>query len=421
MDKILKFFEDYGLPGWLVPTIALLAVLAFVVPWGLVGDMLRSLIYLGPIFLVILLAVLIAEEWMGYVQTKRFFETPYVVLEVRLPAEITQSPVAMETALNSFYYTGEPATPYEKYVQGRIRPQFSLEIASLEGEVHFYIHTRAGLRNIIEAQLYSQYPGIEIVEVPDYVNRIQFDRTKMNLFGIEQTLQKPDPYPIKTYIDYGLHDQTKEEFKIDPLNGILEFFGSFGKGEYGFFQLIIRSHDPASDFIDSGQKLIKELNDKALEKPAGSTMPIFKPLSKDMQNKIEIITRNIGKKPFDAGIRILYLADNEHYNRDRQGGLPTMMRSFESHESNGFKPVFYTYKYKWQDPGGKKAEANKKDLFNAYRWRSYLNSPYTRPSFVLSSEEIATVWHLPGQVAKTPTLSRITSRRAEAPSNLPQG
>ena len=40
---------------------------------------------------------------------------------------------------------------------------------------------------------------------------------------------------------------------------------------------------------------------------------------------------------------------------------------------------------------------------------------------VFSAEELATVFHLPGQVALTPTLNRIGSTRSEAPANLPVG
>lgn len=423
LEKFLKFFDKYGLPGYFAPAVLLIIILVFVTPSDLYDGILSGFLFVGPPFLVLLLATLVAEEWMGYVIIRNFRKTPTMVLEVKMPVEITQSPVAMETVLNSFYSTGDPATPKDEFINGKINPQFSLEIVSLEGQVHFYIHGPAKWRNIIEAQLYAHYPGIEIVEVEDYVNLVKFDREKMNLSGIETALQKPDPFPIKTYVDYELAEQTKEEFKIDPINGILEFFGSLGKGEYGFLQLIIRSHADISGYQKEGKEEIKKLVEEATGKSEAekNDFSVFKPITKDVQTAIERVSRNLVKKPFDAGIRILYIGDNEHYNKDKTGGLPTMMRSFEDHGSNGFKPIFFSYKYWIQDPSGKKAEANKRILFDAYRWRSYLAPPYTRPNYVLSSEEVATVWHLPGQVAKTPGLTRITSRRGEAPSNLPQG
>lgn len=422
IEKFIKWFDDYGYPGWFAPGILLLLVLGLALSIGFLTDLPRAFITVGPIFFVVLMAWLLSEEWMGYVIVRNFRGTPYVLLEVRTPVEITQSPLAMETALNAFYSTGEPATPKDQYLGGKLNPQFSLEIVSLEGEVHFYIHTQAKWRNVIESHLYGHYPGIEIVEVPDYVDRIRFDRTKMNLWGVENTLQKPDAYPIKTYIDFGLEKETKEEFKIDPLNSVLEFFGTLGKGEYAFLQLIIQSAD-VKEFQAGGEEQIKKLVEKATGKAKDKELDFsaFRPITKDIQTAIERIGRNIAKKPFKAGIRGLYLADLEHYDSTRHSGMPTILRSFEDHASNGFKPVFFTYKFKISDPTGKKAEKNKKTLFDAYRWRSYISPPYSRPTFILSAEEVATVWHLPGAVAATPTLTRITSRRAEGPANLPRG
>jgi hypothetical protein len=37
----------------------------------------------------------------------------------------------------------------------------------------------------------------------------------------------------------------------------------------------------------------------------------------------------------------------------------------------------------------------------------------------MTTEELATIYHFPGDVSKTPTLSRITAKKAEPPANLP--
>jgi hypothetical protein len=41
------------------------------------------------------------------------------------------------------------------------------------------------------------------------------------------------------------------------------------------------------------------------------------------------------------------------------------------------------------------------------------------PTFVLNVEELATLWHFPGQILKVPTLERIESKEAAPPTNLP--
>jgi len=40
-------------------------------------------------------------------------------------------------------------------------------------------------------------------------------------------------------------------------------------------------------------------------------------------------------------------------------------------------------------------------------------------TFVLNIEELATIWHFPGQILKVPTLERIESKEASPPPNLP--
>jgi hypothetical protein len=38
---------------------------------------------------------------------------------------------------------------------------------------------------------------------------------------------------------------------------------------------------------------------------------------------------------------------------------------------------------------------------------------------VLSTEELATLYHFPGAIAATPSINRIPSKKSEAPANLP--
>jgi len=39
--------------------------------------------------------------------------------------------------------------------------------------------------------------------------------------------------------------------------------------------------------------------------------------------------------------------------------------------------------------------------------------------FIMNTEELATIYHFPGEVSKTPSLSRISAKKAEPPTNLP--
>ena len=61
-----------------------------------------------------------------------------------------------------------------------------------------------------------------------------------------------DFLPIKTYVDYGLDKDPKEEYKTDPITQILEVMGSLGKGEHMWYQVLIQDES-----VYSGKKMPK--------------------------------------------------------------------------------------------------------------------------------------------------------------------
>ena len=389
---------------------------------------LRTLWDTAYIWLPIVLIVTFGELWLRYIRLRQRINTPHTLLEIRFPLDIKRSPLAMETILNVMYHTGEPGTWWDNLIEGRYRPEFSLELASLEGEVHFYMRCRSKFKTQLESQIYSQYPNVEVVEVEDYAAKIQYDEHTMKLFGLEQKLEKLDAYPIKTYVDFGLDREQEEEYQVDPMNSIVEFMGSLGKGEYCFLQIIVRSHVPEKKV--SGEKGLQDWQygarkevDRLLRRDPKTHVPLHQgdTFSDEEKRIADAIIRNIGKKPFDTGIRVIYFGPNEYYNKDRHSSLPTMFRSFQSHTLNNLKPVFRTqFDWWYQNPFGWRAAERKREIYSAYRWRSWFHPPYKRPKFVMSSEEIATIYHFPTSAVGAPGLRRITSRRGDAPANLPR-
>ena len=66
----------------------------------------------------------------------------------------------------------------------------------------------------------------------------------------------------------------------------------------------------------------------------------------------------------------------------------------------------------------------KKNLLECYKKRLYFYpefSPkhYHVKHFVMTTEELATIYHFPGGVVRTPTFGRITAKKVEPPPNLP--
>ncbi len=380
--------------------------------------------YWGPVFLW----YVFWHQWVHYVQGRYISRINWVMLEIKLPKEINKSPLAMETALNVLYQTSAGSW-WDKYWKGKVKDWFSLEMVSFEGQIKFFIRTPWLYKNVIEAQLYGQYPDIEIYEVPDYVRYVDYRGKKgdWGIIGIEYGLTKEDPYPIKTYVDFGLDKDPKEEFKIDPLTSIIEYLGSAGKGEQIWVQILVesatkryhKSDGTMGNWQDQGKDLIKKLAGRD-KKDDDDKFQMMK-LTKGEQEVITAIERSVGKLGFDVGIRAVYLAKKDKWHPSHIRHLGGLFRVFTSNNLNGFNFTEQTFgwDFPWQDYDEMRLDHKRMEIFEAYKHRSWFHGPRHLKPFVLNVEELATIYHFPGGVAQTPTFGRISSRKSEAPVNLP--
>lgn len=404
------------------------------------GQIIDFILFFIPFAIFYGLIVFIYKTWVDFAQTKFDAKQKKVLLRIYPPKLVTKTPAAMELFLNAIYQTGGETNWYDKKVLGKQRAVFSLEIASHSGEVAFYIRTRAGLRREVETQIYAQYPGIEVVESEDYTEKINFD--EHTVFGVEWRLTDKDPLPIKTYVDYGLDKPAEEEEKVDPITNTLEFFGSLKRGENIWLQIIVKAHkkedkDPESWFgnVDNwkeeAKQLIQEIRDKSAPKNADGT-PGFPNPTKGEIEKINAIERSVSKPGFDCGIRGLYIAKPDAFEGTTTGALIGTFKQYNSLSLNGFGPQNTSgTDYPWQSWFGNPSIRMAKQIFEDYKSRTYFGTTFVginyfgfkkwkdRKKFILNAEELATIYHFPGQSANTPSLKRVQSRKGEAPENLP--
>jgi hypothetical protein len=392
----------------------------------------KAIGYTAPVWGTFFFGIMFWNMWITYVRIKYLASLTYVLLEVKLPKEIFKSPKAMEFLFNALYQTGGEGTWVDVYWKGQTRADYTLELCAIDGKLHFFIRTRKAFKNLIEANLYSQYPGIEIFEVPDYTLPISFDPEKSSMWGAEFELTKSDPFPIKTYIDYGMDKDPKEEFKIDPMTPLVEFLASsMGAGHNAWIQIHIRAHK-AEDFnketgkledarwAKGAEKEIEKIRDKTKPKDEKSQA---RRLTKGEEEIISALERNITKPGFDVGIRAVYIAPKDIFNSAVGAGIVAGFRNYNSADLNGFKATRVPdglANYPWQDRSKKKRNKAKTEMLDAYKHRGYFYNEFATPHFILNTEELATIFHLPGGVATTPAFERIGSKKAEAPSNLPQ-
>jgi len=401
----------------------------------------QMIVTIAPIFLTVLLGKIFWGLWVNYVRGENFLKEKYVVLELKLPKDTWKSPKAMEVFLNSLHNTSDGSF-YVRYWKGETRPWYSLELISVEGIVKFMIWTEDKRKQGVMSALYSQYPEIEIKEIPDYTRSVHWDSNKIRIWGAEfKFSNKKTVYPIKTYIDYGLDKDPKEEFKVDPLLPLIEFLGSVGPNQQVWMQILIQAHikdkRKAGKFFELEDSWVedskKEVNEILIRDPktkvsgmkdeaTGFTkLPSISEIEKEQATAIE---RRITKLPFDVGIRFLYIAKKDIFNTQfAVGGIIGNMKQFNYEHLNGFKPNGDKWHPRLGDPWTdyKNWRRNKYGMLAlmAYKRRSYFYDPFDATPLVMNTEEIATIYHFPGSVAQTPNLDRIPSKKAQAPGNLP--
>ena len=221
---------------------------------------------------------------------------------------------------------------------------------------------------------------------------------------------------------------------------VLEYLGSIKPDEQIWFQILIQGHRkegladtriiPKGDWKEGIKDEIRKIIEKeSFVKPSKSTdkdrsAPAMMTFLTTTQTKtIESIERNAGKLAFDAMMRVLYIAPKDTFDGGRIGGTLGSLRQFGSENLNGIRPVWLSSKsYPWEDFRDIKRRTSLRKHLNAYKRRSFFNVPYKHLNakpYILTTEELATLFHLPGSAITTPTLTRVPSKKGVAPSNLP--
>lgn len=402
-------------------------------------------LFLSPLWLPPLVFTVAWGQYLILIRSEFIHSQAYMVLEIKPPRNLVKTPLAMEAVIAGLHFAPGEGNWYKKYVQGGLRPYWSLEIASIGGEVHFFIWTRAAFRRAIEAQIYAQYPGAQVIEAPDYTRMISADPREWEIFGCDYKHSRPDAVPIRTYVDYGLDKTQKEPEQVDPLANLVEYLGSMNSNEQFWVQFIIRVHkgdkfnkknadgkaytwkDDAKDHIKRLRELAR-FKTKVVDPVTGQERETegFPLQSKGQMELISNIERNVSKLGFDVGIRAVYLARKGHFNGSAVAGLSALFKQFSADEYyndiawNTSRGLLKFEDYPWEINVAARKDKMRREWVDAFRRRQFFFSPHDNTDYmVMSTEEIATLFHIPSGAVGTPTLPRIESATSEAPSNLP--
>lgn len=397
---------------------------------------LTIIISLSPIWLPVILFYITFEMWMWSVHEKFKFDSGRTTLRIKLPQEVFKSPEAMESVFTQIHNPGRADNLMQTYFDGRHPLVLSFEIVSIGGDVRFYanVPTKKS-KNALEAQLYAQYPGIEVTEeLIDYSSEVVWDPSTWDLISFHLTKKEDDIYPIKTYIDYGMDRLPKEELKFEPMAPLIEHLGKVKPHERIWIQILTTAHAKEGFTTGSLRKVptweakaqakINEIMGRDKQNLGVEETESRPVLTMSERDTIAAIERNISKYAFKVAIRAMYITQTGKFDGDM---ISPMLRSFAQYDivgRNGIGVKWRTdFDYNFiQDMSGRRKYIMKKNELESYKSRFYLPGDKKRhvdKERIMSTEELATIFHIPGTSIVTPTLSRVESNRKEAPANLP--
>lgn len=372
-------------------------------------ELLRGLIHILSqwyVFLPIVIT-LIYLTWRNYRRAEVVGAQENVLLVLEIPRTNDKSEFAAEQMFASLH--GILRDKQELRSNLGFQEHLSFEIASVKGQIRFYVWAPKTLQNFIESQIYSQYPTVQISTADeDYVSHV---RNHSVVCTSELSLADSEFLPLKTF----------QNFEVDPLAGIT---GTLAKlestGEELWIQVLARPladdwHKAASRWIEgvkNGSPFRLGGGGLSLSWLAGVLAALWQPpaagqggeaksheLSDREKTRIAEAEKKATKLGYQTKIRFVYLGESETNAKLQLQALVGTFKQFNSTNLNGFKQG--------------KVSFLKEDIA---RYRARL---FDDRGFILNIEEIASVWHLPHTNVETPNIVWATSKTAEPPSKLP--
>lgn len=402
---------------------------------------------------VLVAIVLLKGFWMLWVASRQAefaSRVEYTLLAIDIPRENLQTPKAVEHLFSQISGAHKWIDRYEKYWVGKFQLSISFEIVSIGGYVQFLVHTPRKYRDLVEAAVYAQYPGAEIVEVMDYTDRVPTDypHSEWDVFGTEFVLHRPQHFPLRTWMQFE-HTSAEDTFK-DPMSGVLEVLSSLKQGEQMWIQFILTPTDDT--WRKEGEKEVDKMlgkkevskrgvisatmelsggmvneaigqltgvgweGDAVEKKKKDSPPPAMLGMSPGERNVLEAVQMKLSKIGFYTKIRMIYSGRRDVFSKGRVSAIRGAFSQFGSLDMNrlrGYGPVIPKSDYFYQRWS---VNTKKSNLVRAYKGRK---SSVGATPYILNVEELATLYHFPMMDVKAPLVSKTDAKRAEPPARLP--
>ena len=325
------------------------------------------------------------------------------------------------------------------------KENFSFEIAKIWNKIRFFIICSKKYVEFLSNQIYAHYNNVEIFSVWDYLENIPDNKIQV----WEVMTDKHFLYPIESFIS--LQEEWSKDL-VDPYSSITSSLSKIGKYSINVLQVnfipiqnkswkkniwkkaeILSWHYP--EFI---KKIF--LNEKLFIYRILILILIIYPIKFILIIFFKIFSNNIEEK------NISLKEDEEEKSKEERLILEESWVKNAAKISKNFlekikkewfnssiniicaseddisskwaiKEIFSTlwvFSWVWQNKFNLKSISTNKDIINNIKKRNIWNN-----IFILNTNELSWLIHLPTSYVKTPQINWVTSRAFEPPSNLP--
>ncbi|MBD3330613.1 type IV secretion system DNA-binding domain-containing protein [Candidatus Peregrinibacteria bacterium] len=288
----------------------------------------------------------------------------------------------------------------------------SFEYAVLDGNVHFFIVCPAELTALLEKQITSFYPTSYIEQVEDY--NIFMPKSKVASTYIIPS--KPYWYPFRTY----------NRMNADPLNSVVNSLSKIEKNEGAAIQVMVR---PVKD---GWQKKGRDLASETLQNKKSSDRSWFNPLGW-LASFFELIIKGekvLEQAPEQAGERTTPITEEEvkaMEEKNSKPGFETVIRLISASQDkrsasvnlNSMVSAFTQYSASNGNAFGYTSWHSNKKLISNFIFRNF-KRPLKSKKMILSTEELASIYHLPNiRFNKSTAIAWQNYKIAPPPPNIP--
>mgnify|MGYP003964241491 FL=1 len=357
-----------------------------------------------------------------------------ILLKIRAGQENERGPLYMESAISALHS-----------LKGAEK-QVNLEIGLVDGKISLFMRANEGAIGLCESQLYAQYPDVDI----DHIQSDPFIASdKEEVFSVDISLGSPEVFPIKRHPQF---DDMLSRVNVDPIAGITSSLVRYKiPGMRGHLQVIIKpiggkfrrrarrflpllnsglsSHFPLYAILFTKAQLSRGFRRLAFY-PLAILLGGFKAwpgFNKIFSSNISLSTGEVTSDSYSED-DIDSSSMRSHDREDSIAGAADKV----SHQL-----FLVNIRISVIAPKGEKIEAQRKlkeivgslQQFSLPQSNEFecgkvsssdqINLGFKKTPYILSTEEIATLWHLPTLMVKTPNIDWVFSKKLEPPIDLP--